>query len=73
MLLKLKNMLKLEKIKQIQKYSQLVYITDIMKYTEAEEILRPILAKNKRDVEGIYELGYSLFKQERYEEAQNIF
>ena len=44
-----------------------------MKYTEAEEILRPILAKNKRDVEGIYELGYSLFKQERYEEALKYF
>ena len=44
-----------------------------MRYTEAEEILRPILAKNKRDVEGIYELGYSLFKQERYEEALEYF
>ena len=44
-----------------------------MRYTEAEEILRPILAKNKRDVEGNYELGYSLFKQERYEEALEYF
>ena len=44
-----------------------------MRYTEAEEILRPILAKNKRDVEGIYELSYSLFKQERYEEALEYF
>ena len=44
-----------------------------MRYTEAEEILRPILGKNKRDVEGIYELGYSLFKQERYEEALEYF
>ena len=44
-----------------------------MRYTEAEEILRPILAKNKRDIEGIYELGYSLFKQERYEEALEYF
>ena len=44
-----------------------------MRYVEAEEILRPILAKNKRDVEGNYELGYSLFKQERYEEALEYF
>ncbi|MEZ7733247.1 tetratricopeptide repeat protein [Fusobacterium periodonticum] len=44
-----------------------------MRYTEAEEILRPILAKNKRDIEGNYELGYSLFKQERYEEALEYF
>ena len=44
-----------------------------MRYTEAEEILRPILAKNKRDIEVIYELGYSLFKQERYEEALEYF
>ena len=44
-----------------------------MRYTEAEEILRPILGKNKRDVEGNYELGYSLFKQERYEEALEYF
>ena len=44
-----------------------------MRYAEAEEILRPILAKNKRDIEVIYELGYSLFKQERYEEALEYF
>ena len=44
-----------------------------LRYTEAEEILRPILAKNKRDIEGNYELGYSLFKQERYEEALEYF
>ena len=36
-----------------------------MRYTEAEEILRPILAKNKRDVEGNYELGYSLLNSAR--------
>ena len=36
-----------------------------MRYTEAEEILRPILAKNKRDIEGNYELGYSLLNSAR--------
>ena len=40
-----------------------------MKYAEAEEILKSILAETQKDEERLFELVYCLFKQEKYEEV----
>ena len=40
-----------------------------MKYAEAEEILKSILAETQKDEERLFELIYCLFKQEKYEEV----
>ena len=40
-----------------------------MKYAEAEEILKSILAETQKDAERLFELVYCLFKQEKYEEV----
>ncbi|PGH20155.1 O-linked glcnac transferase [Fusobacterium polymorphum] len=40
-----------------------------MKYAEAEEILKYILAETQKDEERLFELVYCLFKQEKYEEV----